>query len=895
MAVNQSRSSLPTVREQRLWDLQNELEALRSEDKGPQLAKIGEVVEFLYSYRGRAEQLEVLWYLLFQKKDIILVAKNSFGKSMIMQAMPCLLRGSIVLIILPLHEIRAEQEAKIAELPGTRPVHVCAETISAELLVDIRRGKYTHILLSPELLAAKKFHNILTDPTFRDHLGLVVIDEVHLVANWGGSFRSAYTRLWKARMLLGKKPWFACTATLDEATFGTVQELAGFRSDVRVIRTSIDRPELSIIREHIQKGDEKTFKGLYFVIDGAFEEEVNLLEPIIWTPGATPQLSAQRTLRTPTPLRIRKTVIFMDSKDMILLCRNRIRSWLIFHGYTEAQAKNTVQVYFSSLAKPDKDALYKEFKKPDSKIRIMVCSDALAVGVDIPDIDQSVQWGMPKDKAINMIWQRFGRAAHNSERTGSAIFLVEHWCEGPREAGAGSKRGHVRTNKAFRPQPTQLGREYLANRNTPSEDGAADFASDISSRVSVESDADSDVSSVRGGRALSPEGTSVVTIEDLLTVLSVKRPKTVDEKRAALPDCLYRIANTEKDCLRKLILGNYNEPCSSIGAAGCCSNCDPQLRAYKTFDIRTSSSADPKLRRRQPMFANIKEWVSDWVWKKYAKAFWRPIPEYLISDAQIDIICANARLLTNCTVLKQVLPDWSYERLGEDIETFLRFVQEEDKNAMATDCQSPQVSADIHSQTQQSPDQNPLDGPSPQRGIQSQHATDLKPLDGPPPQRDIQSRHTSDLNLHVQMRGSQSSQQRVLRYPRSHASQPSRPDQSAGLSVLRRPQQVLTKQVLLVEPPASQLGSNQPRKGKEPQSNDVRQASQQSKPDRVHQNVQKSAYQKEASSTQHSPTSLTASTPEPLRRSTRRHPLEEISDELAGTQRRSKYRRVEAD
>ena len=69
---------------------------------------------------------------------MILVAKTSFRKSMIMQVMPCLLRGSVVLIILPLNAIGAEQKAKIAELPGTRPVHVCAEIISAQLLVDIR-------------------------------------------------------------------------------------------------------------------------------------------------------------------------------------------------------------------------------------------------------------------------------------------------------------------------------------------------------------------------------------------------------------------------------------------------------------------------------------------------------------------------------------------------------------------------------------------------------------------------------------------------------------------------------------------------------------------------------------------------------------------------------------
>ena len=217
-----TRRGCATERARRLWDLQDQLLALRGKSEALQLSKIDEAIAFLYPYRGRAEQLEVLRWLLFEEKDMILVARTSFGKSMIMQAMPCLLRASVVIIILPLNAIGAEQKAKIEELPGTRPVHVCKETISERLLGEIRIGVYTHILISPELLAGKKLHKILTHPTFRAHVGLVVIDEVHLVANWGGSFRSSYTQLWKVRSLLGRRPWFACTATLDDITFKIV-------------------------------------------------------------------------------------------------------------------------------------------------------------------------------------------------------------------------------------------------------------------------------------------------------------------------------------------------------------------------------------------------------------------------------------------------------------------------------------------------------------------------------------------------------------------------------------------------------------------------------------------------------------------------------------------------
>ena len=100
-----------------------------------------------------------------------------------MQAMPCLLRALVVIIILLLNIISAEQKVKIEELPRIRPVYIYAKTISARLLREIRIRVYAHILISPELLVGKRFHKTLTNPTFRAHISLVVINKVHLIAN----------------------------------------------------------------------------------------------------------------------------------------------------------------------------------------------------------------------------------------------------------------------------------------------------------------------------------------------------------------------------------------------------------------------------------------------------------------------------------------------------------------------------------------------------------------------------------------------------------------------------------------------------------------------------------------------------------------------------------------
>ena len=133
--------------------------------------------------------------------------------------MLCLLWALVVIIILLLNIISAEQKAKIKELPRIRPVYIYKEIISKCLLGEIRIRVYTYILILLELLARKKLYKILTYPTFRAYISLVVINKVHLIANQGGLFRSLYIQLQKVRSLLGRRPWFTYTTTLNNIMF----------------------------------------------------------------------------------------------------------------------------------------------------------------------------------------------------------------------------------------------------------------------------------------------------------------------------------------------------------------------------------------------------------------------------------------------------------------------------------------------------------------------------------------------------------------------------------------------------------------------------------------------------------------------------------------------------
>ena len=115
-----------------------------------------------------------------------------------------------------------------------------------------------------------------------------------------------------------------------------------------------------------------------------------------------------------TPYWILKTIIFLNLKDMILLSKDLICLWLVYYKYQEVQARKTIQFYYVMLAIANKDRLYQEFKKPNLEIYILVFFNALAYSTNIPNIKHTVQYCIYKDKHINIIQQRFRRAAYSN-------------------------------------------------------------------------------------------------------------------------------------------------------------------------------------------------------------------------------------------------------------------------------------------------------------------------------------------------------------------------------------------------------------------------------------------------------------------------------------------------
>lgn len=60
-----------------------------------------------------------------------------------------------------------------------------------------------------------------------------------------------------------------------------------------------------------------------------------------------------------------------------------------------------------------KKIVMEEFPKLDSKLRVIFCTSAFGLGVNVPDIDMIIIWGAPR--SVEEFMQEFGRVAEMGE------------------------------------------------------------------------------------------------------------------------------------------------------------------------------------------------------------------------------------------------------------------------------------------------------------------------------------------------------------------------------------------------------------------------------------------------------------------------------------------------
>lgn len=263
-------------------------------------------------------------------------------------------------------------------------------------------------MTSPEIVMSTRFNkDVLQSSVFSSRLCLLAIDELHLVHEWR-NFRPEYYNLAILRLRLPEGiPFLGVSATIDTTILATVLDRCGFQANTRIIRTSLDRPEIFLQASSLQYSAQS-------MLDLQF-----LLPPTVNSAQSIP-----------------KTVIFMDLVASIRQAVHLFQKWMRQLNYPSS-ASNWVSPFFSDMADSDKTRVSQEFERLSplcERPRILIATDAYGLGIDNPDIERVVQWLHPASMA--RLFQRLGRAVRSGQRDGNFVLLFQPWCIGPRGEGA---------------------------------------------------------------------------------------------------------------------------------------------------------------------------------------------------------------------------------------------------------------------------------------------------------------------------------------------------------------------------------------------------------------------------------------------------------------------------
>ncbi len=322
----------------------------------------------LDSARFRDGQLEAISAVAEQRSRALVVQRTGWGKSAVYLIATRLLRDAgagPTVIVSPLLALMRNQ------LEMTQKLGLHATTVNSTnreaweaIFDDIKEGKVDLLLISPERLNNPEFLREVMPALFSD-IGLLVIDEVHCISDWGHDFRPDYRRLKQVVAALPPNiPVLGTTATANDRVVADVEDQLG--ENLSVFRGTLERDSLALQ-----------------VLDIA-----NKAERMAWLAENIPLLSGSGI------------VYCLTVHDA-----ERIGEWLRSvgieaHSYT-GQMTNEARLEI-------------EERLSDGTLKVVVATSALAMGYDNPRIEFVIHYQTPGSPIA--YYQQVGRAGRAVDR-----------------------------------------------------------------------------------------------------------------------------------------------------------------------------------------------------------------------------------------------------------------------------------------------------------------------------------------------------------------------------------------------------------------------------------------------------------------------------------------------
>lgn len=333
-------------------------------------------------------------------RDIFVTAPTGAGKSVMFQVPAIYLAEKynfLTIVISPLIGLMNDQ---VKNLEMKRYNH--AKTINSDIspiikqdIIDKVAGSQYHILyISPEtLLSRSDVEQLIGDRT----IGMIVIDEAHIVTTWGKQFRPDYWYLGDHIRKLRKKQIERKQRSFVIATFTATAIYHGFEDMYTETINSlhmlspitylgyIKRKDVDIVIDRIKK--EKRERTEYEL--DKFEQIEKVLKRAIITN--------------------KKTLIYFPTVALIDRC----------YAYLKSKREiEKVTIYYGTLSKDKKQENYEDFYVKNKLV--MLATKAFGMGIDINDIELVMHFA-PTGNVCDYV-QEIGRVARREDLRGEAYY-----------------------------------------------------------------------------------------------------------------------------------------------------------------------------------------------------------------------------------------------------------------------------------------------------------------------------------------------------------------------------------------------------------------------------------------------------------------------------------------
>jgi ATP-dependent DNA helicase RecQ len=288
-------------------------------------------------------------------RDVLAILPTGAGKSAIYE-LAGLLRGGPTVVVSPLIALQNDQLAHL------RAAGLSATVVNSQQSAAARRAALADpgqfVFLSPEQLSNEQTRTALrrSDPV------LFVVDEAHLVSQWGQDFRPDYLRLGADADDLGTPVRLALTATAAPPVRDEISRRLRLR-DPEIVVGDFDRPHIELWVEHVSapKDKQRAIARVASELPGA---------GIVYAATHANAEAARDTL---------------------------------------AAAGHDVALYHAGLSKTARDEAMSSFL--DGSTRIVAATVAFGMGVDKPD----VRWVLHADVpgSLDAYYQELGRAGRD--------------------------------------------------------------------------------------------------------------------------------------------------------------------------------------------------------------------------------------------------------------------------------------------------------------------------------------------------------------------------------------------------------------------------------------------------------------------------------------------------